>query len=79
MNILSAAFFIFLAGITAGCISGKREGPPPLEVFPFVDVTRYAGDWYEIARYPNSFQEGCGKQATYTMERRKDRRPQSVL
>lgn len=24
-----------------------------------VDLTRYAGRWYEIARFPNSFEEGC--------------------
>jgi len=30
-----------------------------LEVVPFVSVEKYMGTWYEIARYPNSFQEGC--------------------
>lgn len=24
-----------------------------------VDLTRYAGTWYEIARYPNSFEKNC--------------------
>ncbi len=31
----------------------------PLEVVPFVDLHRYAGTWYEIARLPNSFQKKC--------------------
>jgi len=31
----------------------------PLEVVPRVDVKRYLGSWYEIARYPNFFQKGC--------------------
>lgn len=26
----------------------------------YVDLERYMGLWYEIARYPNSFQEKCG-------------------
>jgi apolipoprotein D and lipocalin family protein len=32
---------------------------PPLEVVPRVEPSRYTGTWYEIARYPNSFQKGC--------------------
>jgi hypothetical protein len=31
----------------------------PFKTIGFVDLTRYAGQWYEIARYPNKFQEGC--------------------
>jgi len=30
--------------------------PEPLEVVPFVDLQRYAGRWYEIAKYPAFFQ-----------------------
>ena len=31
-----------------------------------VDLTRYAGTWYEIARYPNSFEKNCiNTTATY--------------
>ena len=32
---------------------------PPLEVVERVEVNRFLGRWYEIARYPNSFEEGC--------------------
>jgi apolipoprotein D and lipocalin family protein len=33
-----------------------------------VDLHRYAGVWYEVARYPHRFQEGCyGSRATYTL------------
>jgi apolipoprotein D and lipocalin family protein len=32
---------------------------PPLVTVPTLDVSRYAGVWYEIARYPNSFQDQC--------------------
>ena len=36
-------------------------GPPPakLQVVPKVDLGRYAGRWYEIASFPQSFQRGC--------------------
>ena len=61
-------FLVLFAGIMTGCVSGKKGAHPPLEVVPFVDLKRYAGDWYEIARYPHRFQEGCaGSKATYTL------------
>lgn len=46
----------------------KRDDRSPLQVVPFVDLRRYAGTWYEIARLPNRFQKGCvGSRATYTV------------
>jgi apolipoprotein D and lipocalin family protein len=31
----------------------------PLATVPYVDPTKYAGLWYEIASFPQSFQKGC--------------------
>jgi apolipoprotein D and lipocalin family protein len=31
----------------------------PLPTVAYVDTDQYLGRWYEIARYPNSFEEGC--------------------
>ena len=41
----------------------------PLQVVPSVDLSRYAGTWYEIARLPNKFQKECigDVTATYTL------------
>jgi len=40
----------------------------PLQTVDFVDLNRYVGQWYEIARYQHRFQEGCvGSKATYTL------------
>ncbi len=41
----------------------------PLEVVPAVDLTRYVGRWYEIARLPMRFEEDCDSDitATYTL------------
>ena len=33
--------------------------PRELETVPYVDVARYLGKWYEIARLPQSTQAGC--------------------
>jgi apolipoprotein D and lipocalin family protein len=31
----------------------------PLETVPAVDLNKYAGKWYEIAKYPFRFEKGC--------------------
>ncbi|TWW10504.1 membrane protein [Planctomyces bekefii] len=31
----------------------------PVQTVPYVDLERYLGLWYEIASFPQSFQEGC--------------------
>ncbi|CAN5535360.1 lipocalin family protein [soil metagenome] len=37
----------------------KRVSKPPLEVFPQVDLDKYLGEWYEIARLPAPFEKEC--------------------
>jgi apolipoprotein D and lipocalin family protein len=41
----------------------------PLDVVPAVDLNRYMGKWYEIARLPNRFQRDCASDisAEYTL------------
>ena len=47
-----------------------QKGKTDLPTVPQVDLKRYAGKWYEIARYPNKFQEKCvgNTTATYTLK-----------
>lgn len=42
-----------------GCMLDYATLYPPLATVPQVDVERYMGRWYEIARYPAPFQRGC--------------------
>ncbi len=52
--------------LTGGCLMPSNL--PPVVAVESVDLTRYAGTWYEIARYPVIFEEGCtGVTATYTI------------
>jgi len=45
-----------------------KDTLPSLQVVSFVNIDRYTGTWYEIARYPHKFQKGCvGSRATYTL------------
>jgi apolipoprotein D and lipocalin family protein len=48
-----------------GACAGAPEAPPPATVAA-VDLQRYAGTWYEVARFPNSFQDGGGRACTAT-------------
>lgn len=49
----------------AGCASR-----PPLATVPAVDLGRYEGHWFEIAKYPNWFQRACSSDvsAEYTAQ-----------
>ena len=54
--------------ILSGCAWFERPAGPPVRVVAGVDISRYAGTWYEIAKYPNRFQRGCvATSATYTV------------
>jgi apolipoprotein D and lipocalin family protein len=53
----------------AGCATPpvNRASTEPLTVVPSVDVNRYLGRWYEIARLENGFEKGCeGVTADYS-------------
>jgi len=63
------SLFLSIAAATvwlAACTSTPR----PLATVPSVDLDRYYGRWYEIARLPNRFQAMCvsDTQATYRAE-----------
>ena len=54
-----------------GLMIGARPGiaaNSSVQTVDRVDLVRFAGFWYEIARYPNHFQKGClGSTATYSL------------
>lgn len=56
---------VAIGALVAGGCSGLY---PPLAVVDKVELGRYTGRWYEIARYPNSFERGCvGVTAEYSL------------
>lgn len=58
-----ARIVALLALLLGGCATASA----PLPTVAKVDLSRYAGTWYEIARLPNRFQRDCiAAQATYT-------------
>ena len=49
-----------LLAVATGVIVTKlvlADSKPPLPTVSNVDLTRYVGKWYEIARYPNWFEK----------------------
>ncbi len=54
--------FLLMTGTIAA-----EQSPPP-QVVEKVDLQRYLGVWYEIARYPNRFERDCvAATATYSL------------
>ena len=52
---------LILSGTTT--LAGAEQ-PKALAVVPSVDLSRYTGKWYEIARLPNRFQKNCAGDVT---------------
>ena len=56
--------------IGLGAVAQTAPAPTqPLTPIAALDVPRYLGNWYEIAKYPNSFQKKCvgNTQARYSL------------
>ena len=49
----------------AGCVSGPKVDNAPVEA---LDLERYLGEWYEMARFDHSFERGIERaKAVYTL------------
>lgn len=68
MKTICYSAVVLLVLLLTACMTMNGKGMKPLETVSFVDLDRYVGQWYEIARYHHRFQEGCvGSRATYTL------------
>jgi apolipoprotein D and lipocalin family protein len=66
---------LFMLVVLLGASPGSfGAADAPLQVVASVDIARYAGRWYEIARLPNRFQEQCVADVTATYRLRDDGR-----
>ena len=59
LKLLGVGVFLLIG--TAAMVSAE---PPPVIPVDSVDLERYAGKWYEIARYPNRFERKCACDVT---------------
>jgi apolipoprotein D and lipocalin family protein len=61
---LKISVVVLVAAIASACsqlpfASASSEDLAPLKTVASLDVPRYMGTWYEIAKYPNKFQKKC--------------------
>ena len=56
---------VIVAITLAGCVSGPKVDNTPVAA---LDLNRYLGEWYEIARFDHSFERGVEQaKANYTL------------
>ena len=67
---LFAASLVLLCG--AGSPALSADAPQPLQTVQSLDVPRYMGTWFEIAKYPNRFQKQCVRNTTAEYALQKD-------
>jgi apolipoprotein D and lipocalin family protein len=60
---------VFALALGVACHASANQ---PLATVGEVELTRYAGRWYEIAKYPNVFQRQCVADTTATYGLRED-------
>ena len=67
-------YLVFLVAISVlilvSCASSQDKDLPQLKTVKYVDLNKYVGLWYEIAKIPNSFQDQCvyGTTAVYRID-----------
>ena len=62
--LLAAAAAVSMAAAWPASAQGTAPATAPLATVPSVDLDRYMGRWYELARFPNRFQSDCIGPAT---------------
>ena len=73
----AALFTIWPAAATASSADNSSRGRE-LRVVSHVDLSRYLGKWYEIARYPNRFERDCASDVTASYAAQSDGRIEVV-
>jgi len=61
-----------LTGFSTYLCATTVEDNRPLTTIPSLDVARYMGHWYEIAKFPNRFQKKCVGDTTAEYKLRPD-------
>jgi apolipoprotein D and lipocalin family protein len=64
------AFLLLFLTVCTAQAQGQAPNTGPLKTIASLEVPRYMGTWYEIAKYPNWFQRKClaNTQANYSLQ-----------
>jgi apolipoprotein D and lipocalin family protein len=66
---------VFVAGLCGlAMATGRASQDTPPKTVARVDLDRYVGTWFELARFPNRFQRQCVGEVTATYRTRPDGR-----
>jgi apolipoprotein D and lipocalin family protein len=68
-----------VAALSLALVVAPRSSPtfaqtPPVRTVERVDLARYTGEWIEVARFPNRFQQKCTGNVRASYQRRDDGR-----
>jgi apolipoprotein D and lipocalin family protein len=68
LSVLASILFMLASGASPLAIAQVSE-PPAVKTIATLDVPRYLGTWYEIAKFPNWFQKKCASntKAVYSL------------
>ena len=65
MKKLTKAILVLSLALATGCVSGPKVDNAPVAA---LDLNRYLGEWYEIARFDHSFERGVEQaKANYSL------------
>lgn len=70
-NYLVAVFGLSMLFLIS-CSSTQNNDLPQLTTVQQVDINKYIGLWYEVAKIPNSFQDQCGYETTAEYKLKED-------
>ena len=59
MNRIMLTRLFSVCVLTTALAAGAAAQEAPVQTIASLDVNRYVGTWYEIAKYPNRFQKQC--------------------
>lgn len=71
MNFFSRIWLVFCVALLAmpAVVASDSQ---PLQTIESLDVPRYMGTWYEVAKYPNRFQKQCVRNTSAEYSLQKD-------
>ena len=78
MHLMTVGAVLLVLMISVGPAAAESTTRPPLRTVDKVDLSRYSGTWYEVARYPNRFQRDCQSDTTAVYTLRNDGKVQVV-
>lgn len=64
--------YCLMAALLAAGLLSNAAWAQAVKTVPGVDLNRYVGKWYEIARFPNRFQKSCTGNVTAQYNKRSD-------